>query len=621
MRDSPPIDADDDPPRRSRRPRGRQRKKPPKEKVRFFSRFKNALLGWEVLRAGRRTGTLAIARTALGGLLLASMWALWAANFKTDATLKGSGTDVGKELNQFAERFAVTFFMVQVSAVLLLTPVFVAGAIFEERETRSGEILLTTQLTRREVYVGKLGARMVQVLLVVLAGMPILFLTQLWGGVSMEMIIVDYVATGVAVVGAGVVTAAISAYAETMRGAILRSYLMLFLFDVLLIPASPYFVVFLGGAHWIAGLVALIIYVPLQLIIVFIGYFIGQRWLRMAMLRQKRRLVQMPGMPPPLPGTLGHRLPPMDENADPLLWKELNVGSRVTLRDGLASFTHLPMSAGVDDRIESMGFVRWFVASREFGAFFLRVCCLLVVLLLVVLSVLNLIPSEWMARVAGGLALSWLMCAVGLTASTGISRERHKQTLIDLLMLPGPRRDILRAKALGALARGLWPSATIAGLVGIGVVGFGVSIVSAFCLFVAAGGLTLFAVGLGIWLSARCRNALNATATWIGLMSAIVIGSFLLAEANAAFVREQGQQGRFDYPGWTRVLNPLLAWGRLTFRYDYTNGQYISGDEDGAWPIAFADLMPALLCPVAYAALGGLFWFAAVRRFEKEGRT
>ena len=68
-----------------------------------------------------------------------------------------------------AESFALTFFMVQATVVLLLTPVFVAGAIFEERETRSGEVLLTTELTRREVYVGKLGARIVQVLLVVLA--------------------------------------------------------------------------------------------------------------------------------------------------------------------------------------------------------------------------------------------------------------------------------------------------------------------------------------------------------------------------------------------------------------------------------------------------------------------
>jgi ABC-type transport system involved in multi-copper enzyme maturation permease subunit len=604
-------------------PRGRRRKKPVRERVRFFSRFRNALLGWEVLRAGRRTGTLAIARTALGGLLLAAMWALYAASFTGgDQTITGSGTVIGKQLNQFAEYFAVTFFMVQATAVLLLTPVFVAGAIFEERETRSGEILLTTELTRREVYVGKLGARMVQVLLVVLAGMPILFLTQLWGGVAMEMILVDYAATGLAIVGAGVVTAAISAYAETLRGAILRTYAMLFLLDVLLFPASPYFIIFMARLHWGAGLGFMVVYVPLQLVLVFVGYFIGQRWLRMAMLRQKTRPdVHRKGLPPPLPGAIGRLLPPLGDESDPLLWKELNVGTRVTLRDGLKSFTQLPMDAGVDDRLEEIGFARWFMTSREFSAFFLRLMALLVALLLFALVLAGEIPSEWVARVAGALALCWLICAVGLTAATGISRERQKQTLIDLLMLPGPRRDLLRAKALGALARGIWPAITIVGLVLVGVVCLGVSLVSAACLFFTAAGMAIFTVGFGIWLSARCRNALQATATWIGVMSAIVIGSFLLAEANLDVIREANGKSHAEHPAWSRVLNPLLAWGRLTFRYDYTNGQYTVRESEGAWPLSLDDVYPALFCPVLYAGLGALFWWLAVRRFEKEGRS
>src|SRR5262245_14745555 len=395
----PPVSA------RRRPPRARR------ERVRFRSRFTNALLGWEVLRAGRRTGTLAIARTALGGLLLAAMWALWAASFSGEqATMTGSGTEIGKKLNRFAESFAVTFFLVQATVVLLLTPIFVAGAIFEERETRSGEVLLTTQLTRREVYIGKLGARMVQVLLVVLAGMPILFLTQLCVGVSMDMILVSYAPTAFAIIGAGVITAAISAYAETLRGAILRTYGMLLLVDVLFFPASPYMVIGLAAGHWGAGLAMLIVYIPMQLVVVFVGYFIGQRWLRMAMLRQKTRLVNRPGLPPPLPGKDGRRLPPIKDKDDPLLWKELNLGGRVTPRDGLAAFTRAPGGANVEDRLEEMGFARWIVASREVTPYALRICSVFVVLFLFALTVVNFIPSEWVARSAGGLALCWLLC-------------------------------------------------------------------------------------------------------------------------------------------------------------------------------------------------------------------
>src|SRR5947209_20150354 len=125
MSDPRPTAGSSAPPPLPRRGRTGRR---PRRPFRLLSRFANALLGWEVLRAGRRTGTLAVGRTALGGLLLAAMWALYAASFTdTAATMTGSGTDIGKKLNQFAESFALTFFMVQATAVLLLTPVFVAG--------------------------------------------------------------------------------------------------------------------------------------------------------------------------------------------------------------------------------------------------------------------------------------------------------------------------------------------------------------------------------------------------------------------------------------------------------------------------------------------------------------
>jgi len=619
MSDSPPTAPK--PPLPPPLPRQKRKTRPAKrERVRFWSRFRNDLFGWEVLRAGRRTGTLAVARTALGGLLVAAMWALWAAYFPSGESIEaGSGTVIGKKLSAFAEWFAGIFFVVQALAVLLLTPVFVAGAIFEERETRSGEVLLTTELTRREVYVGKLGARMIQVMLVVLAGMPILFLTQLWGGVSMGMIVVNYVATFTAVVGAGVVTAAISAYAETMRSAILRSYGLLLLLDVIFFPASPFLVFAMSAGHWGAGLVMLVIYIPMQLVIVLVGYFIGQRWLRMAMLRQKTRLTSKPGQPPPLPGEAGNRLPPLEDDADPLLWKELNDGGRVTLRDGIAAFTRPPGDATVDDRIEQMGFARWFVASREVLPYALRICAVLVGFLLFVLAVANAIPSDWVGRMPGALVLIWLLCAVGLTAAGRIARERQKQTLVDLLMLPGARRDLLRAKILGALARGMWPAFLLAGLLVTAVLGRGTAIVSVALLCIAAAALTLFAAALGVWLSARCRTAMNATANWIGLTAGLVVGSFLLAEANRNWVHEGG---RVDYPGWSRVVNPLLSWGRLNFRYDYAAGRYVwGGDPETSWPLTFDDLGPAIACPLVFALAGGLLWLAAVRRFEKEGRA
>ncbi len=577
------------------------------------------------MRAGRRTGTLAIGRVALGGLLLGAMWALYTASMPAEATIRGSGTDIGKRLNQFAESFALTFFFVQATAVLLLTPVFVAGAIFEERETRSGEILLTTELTRREVYVGKLGARMVQVLLVILAGMPILFLTQLWGGVSLTVICVNYAATGIAVIGAGVVTAAVSAYAESLRAAILRSYFLLFLIDGVFVLASPYFVIGLSAVHWIAGAIVLgVIYIPLQIVIVWVGYSIGQRWLRMAMLRQKTRLDESSNRspPPPLPGrkpiVRTRRIP---DDVDPLLWKELNAGGRITLRDVRAAFTTLPGSSTYEDRVEEMGSARWFVASREPTAFALRTGAFFFVLFFAGLTIANVISPEGLVRYVGGLALCWMMCAVGLTAAGGVARERQKQTLIDLLMLPGPRRDLLWAKLIGALTRGIGPGLALFGIVLVGALGAGVSILAIPLLIGSAIAFAIFAAGLGIWLSARCKNLVTANGAWIGIAAAATIGTFLLAHANAGFVAEPGRPPQFDYPTWGRVVNPLLAWGRLCFWYDYRNQQYAVGESGSDWELTVEDVAPALGCPVLYGLVGFILWFAAVRRFEKEGRS
>lgn len=572
------------------------------------------------MRAGRRTGALAIGRVALGGLLLAAMWALYTASFSGEATFTGSGTDIGKRLNRFAESFAITFFIVQATAVLLLTPVFVAGAIFEERETRSGEVLLTTELTRREVYVGKLGARMIQVMLVVLAGMPILFLTQLWGGVSLAMICVNYAAACFTVIGAGVVTAAVSAYAESMRAAILRSYLLLFMIDVVLLPASPYLVIVLSAAHWGAGLaIGLILFVPLQATIILCGYVSGQRWLRMAMLRQRRHIAADEG-PPPLPGSEMGRATTLTDRHDPLLWKEMGTYRPLTMREIGRGLIQLPGSRSIDDRIDRLGVPRWLFTSRETMAFICRLLLGLVIFLCLLAMMLEQISPSWVARIGGGVALGWMMIAIGLSSASGVSRERQKQTLIDLLMLPGPRRDLLKAKAIASLHRGKWPLWVAIGLILVAMVFGGASPLAVPALVVSLGCYAVFAVGLGTYISTRCKNLVNANGTWIGAMFGVVIGTFLIAEANAQLVLEADRPPRFDYPTWSRMTNPMLSWGRLCF-YAKTEGMVAASAGRDPIPITLDDWWPALVCPAIYGAIGLLCWRIAVRRFEQDGRT
>ncbi|WP_020473260.1 ABC transporter permease subunit [Zavarzinella formosa] len=598
-------------------------KKSPPEKVGFFSRFTNALLSWEILRAGRRTGQLALARTVLGGCLLTAMWALWSSKFDTSQSFTGSGTEIGKELGKFAETFAITFFVVQGIAVLLLTPVFVAGAIFEERETRSGEILLTTRLTRREVYVGKVGARIVQVLLVIAAGLPILFLTQLWGGVSAGIIVVCYLAVGLSAIGAGTITAAVSAYAESMRSAILRSYLLIALLDGLLFPASPFLIIAMASGHWIAGAVGFIWYLPLQGGIVIVSYGIGQRWLRLAMLRQKKRLDEGERAPPPLPGQRGPKLATLSETESPLLWKELQANKRVKFGELARNYFNVSDCPPAFERIEIMGFFRWLMLSSHGMAFFLRIVLLLAGIIFGVLLFTESISPHHTIRVCGGLILLWMMSAVGLTAASGIAKERQKHTLIDLLMLPGPRRDILSAKLIGGLAHGILPVTLLSVLIVFVVIGGGLSPLAIPLTLLSAVAVGLLSGTFGVWLSARCRSIVQSNVLFLGSLSVLVIGTYLLAEANMRF--NLSNNGAFsmqpDYPEWSRTINPMLMWSRLIFLHGNGMDGYGWGTGDSFIPFTWDTYLAATGGILFSMLLAGLFWVMAVRRFETEGRA
>src|SRR5262249_494408 len=98
-------------------------------------------------------------------------------------------------LAQFAGTFATSIFALQSAAVLVLPPAYVSGAIAEEKERRTLELLFTTHLTDREIILGKLFGRLMHLLGVVLAGMPILMALQVWGGVEPLLPIAGFIVT------------------------------------------------------------------------------------------------------------------------------------------------------------------------------------------------------------------------------------------------------------------------------------------------------------------------------------------------------------------------------------------------------------------------------------------
>jgi hypothetical protein len=214
----------------------------------------------------------------------------------------------------------------------------------------------------------------------------------------------------------------------------------------------------------------------------------------------------------------------------------------------------------------------------------------------------------------------WLMAAVGLTAASGIAKERQKQTLIDLLMLPNPRSALLKAKLYGALLRGVWPGVLLAVLLLPPLFNGSLAVLGYVLLLLLAAALTLLAAGLGLWLSARCRTPLHATAAWLGLVGVTMLGTFLLAEANIERVH-RGSQNKMDYPLWSRMVNPVIAWGQLSMRRSPAGEGYVTGPTGQPWPTTSAELRAAGLCSLLNGLLGVGLVGIALRRFEREGRA
>lgn len=93
------------------------------------------------------------------------------------------------QMPRIAEACAQGYVILQYVTVLLLTPVFVASSIIDDRQKRVYEMLLTTHLTADEILIDKLLSRLLHVLIVLASGIPVLALLQVLGGVDMSFVL------------------------------------------------------------------------------------------------------------------------------------------------------------------------------------------------------------------------------------------------------------------------------------------------------------------------------------------------------------------------------------------------------------------------------------------------
>ncbi|HQR07319.1 MAG TPA: hypothetical protein PLN21_10885 [Gemmatales bacterium] len=150
------------------------------------------------------------------------------------------------------------YLILQYISILVLTPVYVAGGIIEERQQRTLSLLLTTCLTPREIVLGKMMSRLVPMLGILLAGVPVLAILQLLGGISFEQLIVHSLIALTLLFTVGMHAIRASTLCKTVGGAVASTYATTLSAFLVMIPFA---IGFVGGGGRILGVILAVIIV------------------------------------------------------------------------------------------------------------------------------------------------------------------------------------------------------------------------------------------------------------------------------------------------------------------------------------------------------------------------
>jgi ABC-type transport system involved in multi-copper enzyme maturation permease subunit len=146
-------------------------------------------------------------------------------------------------------RLFATVFWLQSIVVLFLTPALLAGAIAEDRQRRVLLYLLASPLNAAEIVLGKVAARLFNVVVIVASCFPIVSIALLFGGIDPLDLLLFYAGTFTAIYFLAGVSIAVSTATDKPREAILRTYFLALawlawpIIDVILrnVPASVAF--------------------------------------------------------------------------------------------------------------------------------------------------------------------------------------------------------------------------------------------------------------------------------------------------------------------------------------------------------------------------------------------
>jgi ABC-type transport system involved in multi-copper enzyme maturation permease subunit len=151
----------------------------------------------------------------------------------------------------------------QLALVALLSPIFTAGAITQEKDNQTYDILLATPLTNGQIVLGSLLSRIFFVVALLVSGVPIFSITQLFGGVAIRSIALSFLIAAATAFVTGALAMAIAVFKVGTRRTIFSFYLfiVMYLVGIYLLDQLDYFHPFIDpnnpdnrGTSWFTGI-------------------------------------------------------------------------------------------------------------------------------------------------------------------------------------------------------------------------------------------------------------------------------------------------------------------------------------------------------------------------------
>jgi ABC-type transport system involved in multi-copper enzyme maturation permease subunit len=178
------------------------------------------------------------------------------------AIVSSGGSNSGTSLTALAQTSAQLFKQMsylQLGLVALLAPVFTAGAITQEKDSQTYDILLATPLTNGQIVLGSLLSRLFFVVALLISGIPIFSITQIFGGVAIRSIVLSFAIAAATTFVTGSLAMAIATFKVGTRRTIFSFYLfiVIYLIGGILLDQAPFSHPVIGTERDSAGQVVL----------------------------------------------------------------------------------------------------------------------------------------------------------------------------------------------------------------------------------------------------------------------------------------------------------------------------------------------------------------------------